>query len=234
MLQYEVVTLPAKRVVGLKARTGNTDPACPQTIGGLWEQFMRTEAWQAALQRGPDAVCYGLYTNYGLDDESYEAVVACESASCPEGFTVVEIPAGEYAKFHFHGDVRKIPMQAWSEIWSLPLPRAYGVDFEEYRNAADGCADIDIYVGLAEICQSCGMPMARPTDFGTEADGAASHTYCTYCYQNGAFTYDATMEEQIEHNLNCAPELYSDRERARAMMREYFPTLQRWKGADPE
>ena len=42
------------------------------------------------------------------------------------------------------------------------------------------------------------------------------------------------MEEQIEHNLNCAPELYSDRERARAMMCEYFPTLQRWKGADPE
>ena len=160
MLQYEVVTLPAKRVVGLKARTGNTDPACPQTIGGLWEQFMRTEAWQAALQRGPDAVCYGLYTNYGLDDESYDAVVACESASCPEGFAVVEIPAGEYAKFHFHGNVREIPMQAWSEIWSLPLPRAYGVDFEEYRNAADGCADIDIYVGLAEICQSCGMPMA--------------------------------------------------------------------------
>ena len=69
MLQYEVVTLPAKRVVGLKARTGNTDPACPQAISGLWEQFMRTEVWQAALQRGPDAVCYGLYTNYGLDDE---------------------------------------------------------------------------------------------------------------------------------------------------------------------
>ena len=55
------------------------------------------------------------------------------------------------------------------------------------------------------------------------------HTYCTYCYQNGAFTYDATMEEQIEHNLNCAPELYSDRERAREQMRAYFPTLKRWK-----
>ena len=32
------------------------------------------------------------------------------------------------------------------------------------------------------------------------------------------------MEEQIEHNLNCAPEVYSDRERAREQMREYFPT----------
>ena len=104
------------------------------------------------------------------------------------------------------------------------------MDFEEYRNYEDGQADIDIYVGLADICQSCGMPMARPADRGTEADGTQSRTYCTYCYQNGAFTYDATMEEQIEHNLNCAPELYTDRERAREQMREYFPTLTRWKG----
>lgn len=229
MLQYEVVTLSAKKVVGLKTRTGNADPACQQKIGRLWEAFMRTDEWKAWTQGRADAACYGLYTNYGLDDESYDAVAALESPACPEGFAMVEIPAGEYARFHFHGDVREVPAQAWREIWALPLPRAYGVDFEEYRYAADGSADINIYVGLAEICQSCGMPMAKSADHGTEADGAQSHTYCTYCYQNGGFTYDATMEEQIEHNLNCAPELYADRERARAMMREYFPTLKRWK-----
>lgn len=226
MLQYETVSLPARTLVGLKCRTGNADPACAQKIGGLWEQFMR-----AGLMAGREgAPCYGLYTNYGWDDESYDAVVACESEACPAGCVPIEIPAGEYAKFHFHGDIRAMPMQAWGEIWSLPLPRAYGVDFEEYRNYEDGQADIDIYVGLADICQSCGMPMARPADRGTEADGTQSCTYCTYCYQNGAFTYDATMEEQIEHNLNCAPELYTDRERAREQMREYFPTLTRWKG----
>ena len=186
---------------------------------------------RAGLMAGREgAPCYGLYTNYGWDDESYDAVVACESEACPAGCVPIEIPAGEYAKFHFHGDIRAMPMQAWGEIWSLPLPRAYGVDFEEYRNYEDGQADIDIYVGLADICQSCGMPMTRPADRGTEADGTQSCTYCTYCYQNGAFTYDATMEEQIEHNLNCAPELYTDRERAREQMREYFPTLTRWKG----
>ena len=41
-------------------------------------------------------------------------------------------------------------MRAWSEIWSIPLPRAYGVDFEEYRNYADAAMDIDIYIGLAD------------------------------------------------------------------------------------
>ncbi len=229
MLQYEVVTLPAKKVAGLKIRTGNADPACSDKIGGLWERLMGTDAYRERMHTEPDAVCYGLYTNYGWDDESYDAVAGYESETCPDGFTEVEIPAGDYAKFHFHGDIREIPMRAWGEIWSMPLPRAYGVDFEEYRNYADGSADIDIYIGLADICQSCGMPMAKPVDRGTEADGAESRTYCTYCYQNGAFTYDATMEEQIEHNLNCAPEFYSDRERAREQMRAYFPMLKRWK-----
>lgn len=38
-------------------------------------------------------------------------------------------------------------------------------------------------------CQSCGMPMKKdPQGGGTNADGAKSTMYCSYCYQNGAFT----------------------------------------------
>ncbi|HIV97147.1 MAG TPA: GyrI-like domain-containing protein, partial [Candidatus Agathobaculum stercoravium] len=69
MLQYEVVTLPAKKVAGLKIRTGNADPACPDKIGGLWERLMGTDAYRERMHTEPDAVCYGLYTNYGWDDE---------------------------------------------------------------------------------------------------------------------------------------------------------------------
>lgn len=37
-------------------------------------------------------------------------------------------------------------------------------------------------------CQSCGMPMKKdPQGGGTNADGAKSGVYCSYCYQNGAF-----------------------------------------------
>ena len=112
MLQYEVVTLPAKKVAGLKIRTGNADPACSDKIGGLWERLMGTDEYRERMHSEPDAVCYGLYTNYGWDDESYDAVVAYESETCPDGFTAVEIPAGDYAKFHFHGDIRELPMRA--------------------------------------------------------------------------------------------------------------------------
>ena len=36
MLQYEVVTLPAKKVAGLKIRTGDAHRACLDKIARLW------------------------------------------------------------------------------------------------------------------------------------------------------------------------------------------------------
>lgn len=38
-------------------------------------------------------------------------------------------------------------------------------------------------------CQSCSMPMKKdPCGGGTNADGGKSAVYCSYCYQQGAFT----------------------------------------------
>jgi hypothetical protein len=38
-------------------------------------------------------------------------------------------------------------------------------------------------------CQSCGMPFKDdPRGGGTNVDGSKSNMYCSYCYQNGAFT----------------------------------------------
>lgn len=42
---------------------------------------------------------------------------------------------------------------------------------------------------MGQFCQSCGMPMQQdPQAGGTNADGSHSTTYCSYCYQHGAFT----------------------------------------------
>lgn len=150
MMQYEVVTLEEKTIVGYKTHTGNADSACAEKIGILWDRFMRAPLWQQFMQPGQDAPCYGLYTNYGEDGSSYDAAVGCECADHPADLTEICIPAGKYAKFHFHGDVRMIPCKAWSEIWAMTLPRAFAVDFEAYTNFADGAADIDIYVGLTD------------------------------------------------------------------------------------
>lgn len=80
-------------------------------------------------------------------------------------------------------------------------------------------------------CQSCAMPLLNPEDFGTEKDGTENKEYCRFCYQNGSFTSEETMEQMIE---TCIPfalksNVYPDAETARAKMMEYFPQLGRWK-----
>lgn len=85
-----------------------------------------------------------------------------------------------------------------------------------------------------KICQCCAMPIDEST-FGTEANGNKNEEYWLYCYKDGQFTSDCTMDEMIEHNLNYLDEFNKDSEvkynkdEARAMMKEFFPQLKRWK-----
>lgn len=79
------------------------------------------------------------------------------------------------------------------------------------------------------ICQSCSMMMGEE-EYGYNADGSRNTDYCKYCFPNGNFGKDETMEEKIE---SCIPfwvgEECKTPEEARERMRELFPTLKRWK-----
>lgn len=85
-----------------------------------------------------------------------------------------------------------------------------------------------------DICQSCGMKM-KAEDYGTNADGSTNREYCRYCWPNGKFSKDETMEEMIESNLQFLDEFNKEGgtnftpDEAREEMRKYFPTLKRWK-----
>lgn len=81
-----------------------------------------------------------------------------------------------------------------------------------------------------KICQSCGMPM-QEDQYGTNQDGSRNEKYCCYCYKDGAFAQDCSLEEMIDF---CAPfEVEGGRaktvEEAKGMLRDYFPTLERWR-----
>ena len=56
------------------------------------------------------------------------------------------------------------------------------------------------------ICQSCGMPMTGPEDFGVNADGSESRDYCQYCWQDGKFTNDVELPEFIDEQVKIAVE----------------------------
>ncbi len=84
-----------------------------------------------------------------------------------------------------------------------------------------------------KLCQSCAMPMTEEAHFGTNADGGKNADYCRYCFQNGRFFKEESMEEMIETCIPFALEagVYPDAGAARKGMREFFPTLIRWKKA---
>lgn len=83
------------------------------------------------------------------------------------------------------------------------------------------------------FCQSCGMPLSEESQLGTNNDGTKNHEYCTYCYQNGSYTNDCTMDEMIQFCIGPMVENNANltEESARKMMEGFFPTLKRWSQA---
>ncbi len=95
---------------------------------------------------------------------------------------------------------------------------------------------VELYFPIAKgsyFCQSCGMPMNSHEDRGTNQDKSISEDYCQYCYKDGEFTSQETMEEMIEGCIHFALEdgSYPDEQTARKDMLAYFPALKRWKSA---
>lgn len=105
-MNYEIVNLEEKRVVGLAARTNNQSPEMGAVIGGLWEKFYGEGVYAQIENKTSDKVL-GIYTDYAggaMDD--YTIMVACEAAeseTMPKDTIVKTIPAGRYAIY-----VRKI------------------------------------------------------------------------------------------------------------------------------
>ena len=82
-----------------------------------------------------------------------------------------------------------------------------------------------------KFCQSCAMPLGEDdTMYGTEKDGTKNPDYCSYCYADGDFTADITMDQMIDFcvkpMVEANPSMSQDE--ARKSMEEFFPKLKRW------
>lgn len=145
-MNYEIVNLEQKTVVGVSAVTSNTDPKMGETIGGLWEKLYQGGI-NGSIKNKVNEYAIGLYSDYA--GEQYCVTAGNEVSKVEnEGLAVKTIPAGRYAKFSVHGHMEKAVAQAWQEIWKVELDRSFTGDFEEYLTADWDNADIDIYIAL--------------------------------------------------------------------------------------
>ncbi len=80
------------------------------------------------------------------------------------------------------------------------------------------------------FCQSCGMPLAEPSDFGVGTDGIRVNDYCAFCYADGAFTNPAmTMAEMTDICVGALVKQGMPDANARELMAKTLPTLKRWR-----
>lgn len=145
-MNYEVVKLEEKIVVGVSAVTGNSDPDMGKIIGGLWEKLYQSGI-SSVIKNKVNEYAIGLYSDYEADKYCVTAGSEVSKAENSD-LTIKIIPAGKYAKFSVHGNMEKAVAEAWGEIWQMTLDRSFTGDFEEYLNCDFENCDIDLYVAL--------------------------------------------------------------------------------------
>lgn len=154
-MDYEIVELPARTVVGPTVRASNNSSGEGAVIGQLWARFLG-ESLDRSIPgtRVEPYGCFALYYGYDFSDMSYDLLVGCQTdAEAPESMERQEIPAGRYAKVEIRGgDCVASVQEVWEAAWAdeeLTAQRAFTVDFEAYLPGEDmACADIDVFLAL--------------------------------------------------------------------------------------
>ncbi len=148
-MHYEVTELRQKTIVGVCARTRNSDPQMGAVIGGLWKKLFEGGIFKLIADKLDDR-SIGLYSDYASDaDGDYAVTAGCEVGSAenlPEGTVVKIIPAGRYARFAVQGNAVADIGKTWQEIWKMELNRTFTGDFEEYPGNSAGT--VHIYVAI--------------------------------------------------------------------------------------
>lgn len=150
-MNYEIVNLEEKTVVGISARTNNSSPDMERIIGGLWTDFFQKGIYEK-IENKTDFKALGLYYDYeDKENADYSILVGCnvnKAENISENIVKTIIPKGKYAKFIVKGNMQKAVSDFWQELWKMDIPRSYVCDFEEYQNSDFENAEIHIYIGL--------------------------------------------------------------------------------------
>jgi len=150
-MNYEIVELNEKKVVGVTIRTSN-DENMTRDIGGLWQRFFADGIYQSILNKKNDC-SIGLYSSYDNNVMgAYDVTVCCEVnhyEELPERVNAKTIPDGKYAKFIVKGNMQTAVAEFWSKLWGMNLDRKFSCDFEEYQSGGDmeNC-EIHMYISI--------------------------------------------------------------------------------------
>lgn len=240
-MKIETTTRAAQKVLYIRTRT-----SLEQITAAFDDSFGRITAYLTELGEQPTGGPYGAYYNDDMENLDVEMGFPVSRELPGKGdIQFREIPAIDHAITGTHqgsyNSLDRTYAPLYQHISENKLAMT-GPHFDFYINdpgtTPEGELMTEVVIPVSRepmvFCQSCGMPMGQDELFGTRQDGGKCEDYCVYCYKDGAFTADMSMDEMIDISLKHMKEMYQndpsfDGDTALENMRSFFPMLKRWK-----
>ena len=83
---------------------------------------------------------------------------------------------------------------------------------------------------LYKFCQSCGMPIKKTVDSGTNADGSQSGRFCAHCFHDGKFTLPDLTLDQMKLRVKDKLKEFGIPGFLTWIFTRNIPKLERWRG----
>lgn len=244
MMKVELVDQAPQPVLYVRMKT-----SVDRLTEAFDKNFALLERYLHEIGEQPASAPYAAYYNH--DMQSLDTEMGFPVAKVLPGRGEIKsgmLPAFEQAVCGIHKGPYSSLDESYGQIYQYIADnqlKQTGAHYDFYINDPDHTPEEELITriiipvgekGATEMepmifCQSCGMPMEKSEDFGTNKDGGRNEDYCAYCFKDGSFTADLTMEEMIafcaEHVDDWGMKM--TKEEAIAMMREQFPKLKRWQ-----
>jgi len=103
--------VPAQQFIGISYSSKDRDEK--QTFGAKWTEWIEKEYFDTILKANPEMICDGTtyacmrMTDNGNDIDYRIGLVAPEDANVPEGFSSIDLPAGDLGVCWFKGSAQQ-------------------------------------------------------------------------------------------------------------------------------
>ena len=139
--------------ISLGRKTSNLDGQSGIDCGNLWQKFEMENCFEKIPNKISDEVLAVYHEYEGDHTKPYSYFIGCRvdhNTAAPAGMQSLEIPKAEYRKIIAKGIMPGCVANAWINIWSSNIQRAYQADFEIYdkRSKDWNDAEVDIYIGV--------------------------------------------------------------------------------------
>ncbi|MEP6948526.1 MAG: GyrI-like domain-containing protein [Ginsengibacter sp.] len=141
--------------LSLQRKTTNANGQSAIDCGNLWQEFEK-ENYAVRIPGKLSDEVLAVYHQYEGDyTKPYSYFIGCKvktGSEVPHGLDSLIIPKGTYQKIKAKGKIPDCVANAWKEIWSSDIPRAYRADFEVYdeRSRDWNNAEVEIFLSIKQ------------------------------------------------------------------------------------